>query len=99
VEPDIENMTLEEYLKYESDKESQLWRSVRSKGSPTSLEEVLNDFFIMGAQNLKGMKQEEARVEDCDEEEYELDGLSMSRKIINDVGSVIEHLFSASTST
>ncbi|GKD09790.1 hypothetical protein Tco_1189475, partial [Tanacetum coccineum] len=29
-EPDIENMTLEEYLKYESEKKSRLWRSVRS---------------------------------------------------------------------
>ncbi|GJV89071.1 hypothetical protein Tco_1533009 [Tanacetum coccineum] len=42
----------------------------------------------MGAENLKGMKQEEAQVEDCDEEEYQLDGLSMLRKKIDDVGSV-----------
>nr|GEW18245.1 hypothetical protein [Tanacetum cinerariifolium] len=31
-------MTLEEYLKCESEKESRLWRSVRSKGSPTRYE-------------------------------------------------------------
>ncbi|GJY33579.1 hypothetical protein Tco_0418048 [Tanacetum coccineum] len=78
VESDIGNMTLEEYLKYEFEKERKLWRSVRSKGSPSR----------MGAKNLKGMKQEEAWVEDCDEEEYELDGLSMSRKKSDDVGSV-----------
>ncbi|GJW33484.1 hypothetical protein Tco_0053516 [Tanacetum coccineum] len=45
VEPDIENMTLEEYLKYESEKESRLWRSVRSKGSPTRYEGADVDSF------------------------------------------------------
>nr|GEX48022.1 hypothetical protein [Tanacetum cinerariifolium] len=45
VEPDIKNMTLEEYLKYESKKESRLWRNVRSKGSLTRYEEVdVNSF-------------------------------------------------------
>ncbi|GKA94759.1 hypothetical protein Tco_0816797 [Tanacetum coccineum] len=45
VEPNIENMTLEEYLKYKSEKESRLWRRVRSKGSPTRYEMVNVDSF------------------------------------------------------
>ncbi|GJR81869.1 hypothetical protein Tco_0152654 [Tanacetum coccineum] len=33
--PDIENMTLNEYLEYEAAKERQSWRNIRSKSSPT----------------------------------------------------------------
>ncbi|GKA27109.1 hypothetical protein Tco_0713277 [Tanacetum coccineum] len=36
--PDIENMTLNEYLEYEAEKERRLWRNVRSKSSPTRYE-------------------------------------------------------------
>ncbi|GJX71932.1 RNA-directed DNA polymerase, eukaryota, reverse transcriptase zinc-binding domain protein [Tanacetum coccineum] len=32
-----------------------------------SFKEVFDDLFRMGAENLRGMKQEEAKVEDCDE--------------------------------
>ncbi|GKA40294.1 hypothetical protein Tco_0732887 [Tanacetum coccineum] len=32
-----------------------------------SFEEVFKNLFRMGAENLSGMKQEEAKVEDCDE--------------------------------
>ncbi|GJW58991.1 hypothetical protein Tco_0105722 [Tanacetum coccineum] len=46
-EPDIENMKLEEYLKYEFEKKSRLWRS------------VFKELFKMGAENLRGMQQEE----------------------------------------
>ncbi|GJU52546.1 hypothetical protein Tco_1226260 [Tanacetum coccineum] len=117
VESDIGNMTLEEYLKYEFEKERKLWRSIDKYyelphlnpcfqspqlhtkydyESPNeddevdidSIKKVINDLFKMGAENLKGMKQEEAWVEYCDEEEYELDGLSMSRRKSDDVGSV-----------
>nr|GEW58696.1 protein kinase, ATP binding site-containing protein [Tanacetum cinerariifolium] len=44
-EPDIENMTLNEYLKYESKKKSQLWMSVRSKDSPTGYQYADIDTF------------------------------------------------------
>ncbi|GJW63975.1 hypothetical protein Tco_0115859 [Tanacetum coccineum] len=36
MEPDIENMTLSEYLEYEATKERQLWDDVRSRRSPTN---------------------------------------------------------------
>ncbi|GKC78077.1 hypothetical protein Tco_1128851, partial [Tanacetum coccineum] len=36
IKPNIENMTINEYLKYEAEKERRLWRNVRSKSSPTS---------------------------------------------------------------
>ncbi|GJS83366.1 hypothetical protein Tco_0749907 [Tanacetum coccineum] len=36
--PDIKNMTLNEYFKYEAKKERQSWRNVRSKSSPTRYE-------------------------------------------------------------
>ncbi|GJY79964.1 hypothetical protein Tco_0492715 [Tanacetum coccineum] len=45
MEPDIENMTLNEYLKYEAEKERQLRRNVRSKRIPTKYEEVDFDYF------------------------------------------------------
>nr|GEU40337.1 hypothetical protein [Tanacetum cinerariifolium] len=35
MEPDIESMTLNEYLEYEAEKERQLWDNFRSKSSPT----------------------------------------------------------------
>ncbi|GJV59636.1 hypothetical protein Tco_1465736 [Tanacetum coccineum] len=38
MEPDIENMTLNEYLEYEAKKERRLWDNVRSKSSPTRYE-------------------------------------------------------------
>ncbi|GJW58537.1 hypothetical protein Tco_0105268 [Tanacetum coccineum] len=42
---DIENMMMEEYLEYESEKENQLWRSVRSMGAPTRYEGSYFDSF------------------------------------------------------
>ncbi|GJZ84405.1 hypothetical protein Tco_0649744 [Tanacetum coccineum] len=38
MDPDIENMTLNEYLEYEAEKERRLWDNVRSKSSPTRYE-------------------------------------------------------------
>ncbi|GJQ99547.1 putative ribonuclease H-like domain-containing protein [Tanacetum coccineum] len=35
MEPDIENITINEYLEYEAEKERRLWRNVQSKSSPT----------------------------------------------------------------
>nr|GEX51673.1 hypothetical protein [Tanacetum cinerariifolium] len=77
--PDIENMMLEEYLKYEPKKEGQLWKSIRSKGSPTKndevdidrLEDVLDDLFKIGADNIRRMKQDEVQVKECDEGKLE----------------------------
>ncbi|GKC47268.1 hypothetical protein Tco_1064990 [Tanacetum coccineum] len=39
----------------------------QSEDKELSFKEVFDDFFRMGAENLKGMKQEEAKVEDYDE--------------------------------
>ncbi|GJU88449.1 reverse transcriptase domain-containing protein, partial [Tanacetum coccineum] len=38
MEPNIENMTLNEYLEYEAEKERRLWDNLRSKSSPTRYE-------------------------------------------------------------
>ncbi|GJX72874.1 hypothetical protein Tco_0311469 [Tanacetum coccineum] len=38
MEPNIENMTLNEYLEYEAEKERRLWDNVLSKSSPTRYE-------------------------------------------------------------
>ncbi|GJY57051.1 hypothetical protein Tco_0456166 [Tanacetum coccineum] len=70
MEPDIENMTFEEYLRYESEKESQIKKSVRSKrrttryrnGNVDSLYRNWNeesDEDEIGVDNLKRLKQEE----------------------------------------
>ncbi|GKD09793.1 hypothetical protein Tco_1189478 [Tanacetum coccineum] len=95
MEPDIENMTLNEYFEYEAEKERRLWRNVRSKSSPTRYEgadftsshrdksitldfphyyedasmvkkdsdfdEILDDLFRIGAENLRRMGQEKVQ--------------------------------------
>ncbi|GJT38136.1 hypothetical protein Tco_0938001 [Tanacetum coccineum] len=38
MKPDIENITLNEYLEYEAEKERRSWWNVRSKSSPTRYE-------------------------------------------------------------
>ncbi|GKA82217.1 hypothetical protein Tco_0788965, partial [Tanacetum coccineum] len=45
MEPDIENMTMNEYLEYEAAKERQLWDDVRSRRSPTNYNEADVDSF------------------------------------------------------
>ncbi|GJX47573.1 hypothetical protein Tco_0272763 [Tanacetum coccineum] len=45
MEPDIENMTMNEYLEYEAVKEIQLWDDVRSRRSPTNNDEADVDSF------------------------------------------------------
>nr|GEV02200.1 hypothetical protein [Tanacetum cinerariifolium] len=45
VEPDIENMTLNEYLEYKAAKERKLWDNVRSKRSPTNYDKAAFDSF------------------------------------------------------
>ncbi|GJY90019.1 hypothetical protein Tco_0505215 [Tanacetum coccineum] len=45
MEPDNENMTINEYLKYEAAKERRLWDDVRSRRSPTNYNEVDVDTF------------------------------------------------------
>ncbi|GKF58612.1 hypothetical protein Tco_0172149, partial [Tanacetum coccineum] len=40
MEPDIENMMMNEYLEYEAAKERQLWDDVRSRRSPTNYNEM-----------------------------------------------------------
>ncbi|GJV29310.1 hypothetical protein Tco_1385758 [Tanacetum coccineum] len=68
VEPDIENMTLEEYLKYESEKERRLWKSVRSKGSPIRYEGTnFDSFHREKSQSLEYPDSDEEIVNDNDE--------------------------------
>ncbi|GJV86428.1 hypothetical protein Tco_1530366, partial [Tanacetum coccineum] len=45
IKPDIENMTMNEYLEYEATKERQLWDDVRSRRSPTNYNEADVDSF------------------------------------------------------
>ncbi|GKD50707.1 hypothetical protein Tco_1279683, partial [Tanacetum coccineum] len=40
MEPDIENMTMSEYLEYKAAKERRLWDDVRSRRSPINYNEV-----------------------------------------------------------
>ncbi|GJQ96842.1 hypothetical protein Tco_0007981, partial [Tanacetum coccineum] len=40
MEPDIENITMSEYIEYEATKERRLWDDVRSKRSPTHYDEA-----------------------------------------------------------
>ncbi|GKB66392.1 hypothetical protein Tco_0927804, partial [Tanacetum coccineum] len=45
MKPDIENMTLNEYLEYEAVKERRLWDNVRSRRSPNNYDEADVDYF------------------------------------------------------
>ncbi|GJX45846.1 hypothetical protein Tco_0262522 [Tanacetum coccineum] len=60
MEPDIENMTMNEYLEYEAAKERQLWDDVRSRRSPTNYDESDVDSFHRNKrdENLKRMEQD-----------------------------------------
>ncbi|GJX37860.1 hypothetical protein Tco_0251163 [Tanacetum coccineum] len=51
MEPDIENMTLNEYLEYEAEKERQLWDDIRSRRSPTKYDEADFDSFHRNKSN------------------------------------------------
>ncbi|GJR96426.1 RNA-directed DNA polymerase [Tanacetum coccineum] len=85
MEPDIENTTICEYLKYEATEERRLWDDVRSRRSPTKYNEVDVDSFYRNkrAENIKRMghdivqdniweqddDSEEDQVEDGDDED------------------------------
>ncbi|GKD52730.1 hypothetical protein Tco_1281706 [Tanacetum coccineum] len=60
MEPDIENMTLNEYLEYEAEKERRLWDNVRSRRSPTNYDEADVDSFHQNkkAENMKRIEQD-----------------------------------------
>ncbi|GKB93162.1 hypothetical protein Tco_0979299, partial [Tanacetum coccineum] len=45
MKPDIENMTLNEHLEYETEKERRLWDNVHSRRSPTNYDEAGVDSF------------------------------------------------------
>nr|GEZ86443.1 hypothetical protein [Tanacetum cinerariifolium] len=45
MDPDIENITLNEYLEYKAAKERKLWDNVRSKRSPTNYDKAAFDSF------------------------------------------------------
>ncbi|GKE12710.1 hypothetical protein Tco_1416261, partial [Tanacetum coccineum] len=57
MEPDIENMTMNEYLEYEAEKERRLWDGVRSRRSPTNYNEADVDSFYQNkkVENMKRM--------------------------------------------
>ncbi|GJX19679.1 hypothetical protein Tco_0222356 [Tanacetum coccineum] len=57
MEPDIENMTMNEYLKYKAAKERQLWDDVRYSRSPTNYNEEDVDSFH---QNKKEDQEEDS---------------------------------------
>ncbi|GJZ56330.1 hypothetical protein Tco_0611523 [Tanacetum coccineum] len=69
MEPNIENMTLNEYLEYEAEKERQLWNNARSKRNKkdSSFDEILDDLFRIGAKNLKRLGQEKVQNR-CDDD-------------------------------
>ncbi|GKE33351.1 hypothetical protein Tco_1452673, partial [Tanacetum coccineum] len=54
MEPDIENMTINEYLEYEAAKVKRLWDDVRSRRSPTSYNEADVDSFHRNKRGLDG---------------------------------------------
>ncbi|GJY33795.1 hypothetical protein Tco_0418264 [Tanacetum coccineum] len=58
VEHDIENMTLDEYLQYESKRERYDYESSceDDEEDTDSIEKVIDDLFRMGAENLKRME-------------------------------------------
>ncbi|GJT81068.1 hypothetical protein Tco_1055410, partial [Tanacetum coccineum] len=56
MEPEIENMTISEYLEYEATKERRLWEDVRSRRSPTNYNEADVDSFY---QNKKEDQEED----------------------------------------
>ncbi|GJV09831.1 hypothetical protein Tco_1351372 [Tanacetum coccineum] len=64
---DIENMTLDEYRKYEAEKERRLWDDVRSKRSPTYYNEADVDYFHRNKNSIWEHDDEE-------EEDQEEDG-------------------------
>ncbi|GJW00399.1 retrovirus-related pol polyprotein from transposon TNT 1-94 [Tanacetum coccineum] len=83
IKPNIENMTINEYLKYEAEKERRLWRNVRSKSSPTSYKgadfnsshrdkSVTLDFlhyYEDDVDNISDLEKEEAQEKDGDDED------------------------------
>ncbi|GJR59951.1 hypothetical protein Tco_1502113 [Tanacetum coccineum] len=66
MEHDIENMTLNEYLEYEAEKEIRLRDNLRSKvvqqdKNDSDFDEVLDDLFSVGAKNLRRIGQEKVQ--------------------------------------
>ncbi|GJQ89799.1 hypothetical protein Tco_0000938 [Tanacetum coccineum] len=68
-EPDIENMTLNEYLDYEAEKERRLWDNVQSRRNTTppntpvdkkdfDFDKILDYLFRIEAKNMKRMGQD-----------------------------------------
>ncbi|GJZ10074.1 hypothetical protein Tco_0544833 [Tanacetum coccineum] len=51
IEPDFENMTINEYLKYEAEVKRRLTRNVQSKRSPTKYEKADFDSFYWNKSN------------------------------------------------
>ncbi|GKB30476.1 hypothetical protein Tco_0869877 [Tanacetum coccineum] len=59
MKPDIENMTLNEYLEYEAAKERRLWDNIRSRRSPTNYDEAdVDSFHRNKTKNMKRMGQD-----------------------------------------
>ncbi|GJV85188.1 ribonuclease H-like domain-containing protein [Tanacetum coccineum] len=89
MEPHIENMKLEEYLRYESEKECQLWKSVRSKGRTTRYKKKNVDSFYRNWNEEPNENDKEVDIDNMNLEEYKQYELAMSkRKSKVDIGSV-----------
>ncbi|GKE87191.1 hypothetical protein Tco_1564666, partial [Tanacetum coccineum] len=73
MEHDIDNMTINDYMEYEAEKERQLWRNVRSKISPTRPFKPHNkcgyespDTSDEDVDNISDLEKEEAQEKDGD---------------------------------
>ncbi|GJW04049.1 hypothetical protein Tco_1562905 [Tanacetum coccineum] len=53
MEPDIENMTISEYLEYEAAKERRLWDDVQSRRTPTNYNETDVDSFHRNKKRIR----------------------------------------------
>ncbi|GJX41904.1 hypothetical protein Tco_0256894 [Tanacetum coccineum] len=72
---DIENMTLNEHLEYEAEKERRLWDNVRSRRSPNNYDEADIDFFHRNkrAKNMKRIGQDIVQDNDLEEDQRMMD--------------------------
>ncbi|GJU95167.1 hypothetical protein Tco_1319923 [Tanacetum coccineum] len=75
MKPDIENMTLNEYLEYEAEKERRLWDNVRSRRCPNNYDEADIDSFHRNkrAKNMKRIGQDIVQDNDLEEDQRMMD--------------------------
>ncbi|GKA80608.1 hypothetical protein Tco_0787300 [Tanacetum coccineum] len=81
MEPDIENMTISEYLEYEATKERRLWDDVRSRRSPTNYYERMRHGIVQNSI----WEQDDDSEEDLKEDDDDGDTFNMSDIMVEDV--------------